>query len=120
MHDKEGLEFQEPQFCRLCQVLVVACGLNCPLACGILIFQPGMEPTSSALEGRFLTTRLQESQEPHGLMARFRVRMGRNILRKRMVDLSMAETAHLGSRLERKSVSLTLLRNPVSPVSYKA
>ena len=83
MHDKEGLVFQEPQFCRLCQVLVVACGLNCPLACGILIFQPGMEPTSSALEGRFLTTRLQESQEPHGLMARFRVRMGRNILRKR-------------------------------------
>lgn len=36
MHDKEGLVFQDPQFWGLCQVLVVACGLNCPLAGGIL------------------------------------------------------------------------------------
>lgn len=77
MHDKEGLIFPEPQFGGLCQVLVVACRLSCRLACGILIFQPGMEPTSSALEGRFLTAGLPESQEPHGLVARFRVRMGK-------------------------------------------
>ena len=99
----------------------MAHGLSCPFTGGVIIFQPGVEPTSSALEGRFLTTGLPESQEPHGLMARFRVRMGRNILRKRMAALlSMAETADLGSRLERKSVSLTLLTDTVSPVNYKA
>ena len=31
-------------------------GLSCPRACGILVAWPGMEPTSSALKGRFLTT----------------------------------------------------------------
>ena len=36
--------------------LVVALGLRCPKACGILVPQPGMEPTSPAPEGRFLTT----------------------------------------------------------------
>ena len=36
--------------------IVVACGLSCPKACGILSPGPGMEPASSALEGRFLTT----------------------------------------------------------------
>ena len=37
-------------------VFVSACGLSCPEACGILIPQPGIEPASPALEGRFLTT----------------------------------------------------------------
>ena len=36
--------------------VVVVCGLSCPVACGILVPQPGIEPTSPALEGRFLTT----------------------------------------------------------------
>lgn len=53
----------------------VVLGLSCPLACGIIVSQPGTE--TSALEGRFLTAGLPESQEPHGLVARFRVRMGK-------------------------------------------
>ena len=36
--------------------IVVAHGLSCPEACGILSPGPGMEPASSALEGRVLTT----------------------------------------------------------------
>ena len=32
--------------------------LSCPMACGILVPQPEMEPTSPALEGGFLTTGL--------------------------------------------------------------
>ena len=36
--------------------IVVARGLSCPKACGVLSPGPGMEPASSALEGRFLTT----------------------------------------------------------------
>ena len=31
-------------------------GLSCPTACGILVLPLGMEPTSPALEGRFLAT----------------------------------------------------------------
>ena len=34
----------------------VAHGLSCSLACGILVPQPGIEFTCSALEGKFLTT----------------------------------------------------------------
>ena len=37
--------------------LVVVCRLSCPLACAILVPQPGIKPTSPALEGGFLTTR---------------------------------------------------------------
>ena len=33
------------------------CGLSCPMARGILVCQPGMEPASPVLQGRFLTTR---------------------------------------------------------------
>ena len=36
--------------------LDVVPGLNCPTACGILVPQPGIEPTSPALQGGFLTT----------------------------------------------------------------
>ena len=36
--------------------VVVACRLGCTEACGIFILQPGIEPTSPALQGRFLTT----------------------------------------------------------------
>ena len=43
-------------YCWLCQVLVVARRLSCPAACGILVPRPGIEPTSPALEGGFLTT----------------------------------------------------------------
>ena len=36
--------------------VVVARGLNCPMACGILVPRPGIKPASPALEGGFLTT----------------------------------------------------------------
>ena len=36
--------------------VVVAFGLSCPAACGILVPQSGIKPASSALEGRFFTT----------------------------------------------------------------
>ena len=36
--------------------LVVACGLSCPAACGILVPQPKMELTYPVLQGGFLTT----------------------------------------------------------------
>ena len=35
--------------------LNVARRLRCPETCGILVLQPGTEPTSFALQGRFLT-----------------------------------------------------------------
>jgi len=35
----------------------VASGLSCPTACGTLVPRPGIELTSPALQGRFLTTR---------------------------------------------------------------
>ena len=37
--------------------LVVAHGLSCPAACGILLSQSGTEPAPPAVEGRVLTTR---------------------------------------------------------------
>ena len=40
--------------------VVAACGLSCPTACRILVPQPGVEPKSPVLQGRFLTTRLPE------------------------------------------------------------
>ena len=36
--------------------VVVARGLSCPVACGILVPQAAIEPASPALEGGFLTT----------------------------------------------------------------
>ena len=36
-------------------ILVVACGLTCPLHVGFLVPRPGIEPASPALEGRFLS-----------------------------------------------------------------
>ena len=36
--------------------VVVARGLSCPKACGILVPRPGIEPASPALEGGFFTT----------------------------------------------------------------
>ena len=36
--------------------LVAAHALSCPAACGILVPQPGVEPTFPALEGGFFTT----------------------------------------------------------------
>ena len=36
--------------------VVAVRGLSCPMACGILVPQPGIEPMSPALEGRVLTT----------------------------------------------------------------
>ena len=35
--------------------LVVACGLRCSMACGILVPQPGIKSASPALQGGFLT-----------------------------------------------------------------
>ena len=37
-------------------MLVVAGGLSCPKACGLLVPHPGFEPASPASEGGFLTT----------------------------------------------------------------
>ena len=36
--------------------VVVACRLSCFMTCGILLPQPGIEPTFPALQGGFLTT----------------------------------------------------------------
>ena len=36
--------------------VVAACGLSWPMACGISVPRPGIEPTSPALEGGFSTT----------------------------------------------------------------
>ena len=41
---------------RLPRVFIVTHGLHCPSVHGILVPQPGLEPTSPALQGRFLTT----------------------------------------------------------------
>ena len=35
---------------------LVGCLGSCPVACGILVLQPGIEPTPPALEGKVLTT----------------------------------------------------------------
>ena len=40
------------------ELFIAACGLSCPMAYGILVLQAGIEPTSPALEGGFLTTQL--------------------------------------------------------------
>ena len=37
-------------------IIVAACGLSCSVGCGILVPQPGIEPTSPELQGGFLTT----------------------------------------------------------------
>ena len=36
--------------------VVVVHGLSCPVACGILVPRPGIEPLSPSLEGGFLTS----------------------------------------------------------------
>ena len=43
--------------------LVVVHGLSCSTACGILVPQPGIEPVSPALQGRFLP--LDHQGSPH-------------------------------------------------------
>ena len=43
-------------FIWLCWVLVVAHGLSCPWACGILVAWPEIQPASPAWQGRFLAT----------------------------------------------------------------
>ena len=42
--------------------------LSCSVACGILIPQPGIEPMSPALQGRFLTTGLLGKSPPPPLL----------------------------------------------------
>ena len=44
--------------------LAVGQGLSCPTARGILVPQPGVGPTSLALEGEFLTTRPPGKSQP--------------------------------------------------------
>ena len=44
--------------------VVVARGLGCPAACGILVPRPGIESASPALQGGFLTTRPREVPPP--------------------------------------------------------
>ena len=43
-----------------------SCGtwLSCPTACGVLVSQPGIEPTSPALQGGFLTTGPPQKSHP--------------------------------------------------------
>ena len=41
---------------RCASLVVVAHGLSCPVACGILVSQPGFKSVSPTLEGRFFTT----------------------------------------------------------------
>ena len=36
--------------------VVVAGGISCPVACGVLVRRPGIEPASPALKGGFFTT----------------------------------------------------------------
>ena len=43
-------------FLWLHSIFIWVLGLSCPTAWGILVPRPGIEPTSPALEGRFLTT----------------------------------------------------------------
>ena len=43
-------------FTWLCWVLVLAHGLSCPGACGILVPWPEIQPGSSAWQDRFLAT----------------------------------------------------------------
>ena len=45
--------------------VVAACGLSCSLACGILVPQPGIEPTSPILPSRFLTLGLPGKSPLH-------------------------------------------------------
>ena len=40
------------------RLFIAACRLSCPVAYGILVPRPGIEPMSPALEGGFLTTQL--------------------------------------------------------------
>ena len=49
-----------PPSLRRASSVVVARGLSCPMACGILVPRAGIEPTSPALEGRFFTNGLPE------------------------------------------------------------
>ena len=42
--------------CAVWPQVIVARGLSCATACGILVPQPGIEPMSPALAGGFLTT----------------------------------------------------------------
>ena len=44
------------QLWHVCFSLVVVCELSCPVACGILVPRPGIEPVSPALEGRLPAT----------------------------------------------------------------
>ena len=46
-----------------CSDLVVVHGLSRPVACGSLAPQPGIEPASPALKGRYLTSGCQESPD---------------------------------------------------------
>ena len=47
--------------------VVVARWLSCSAACGILVPQPGIEPASPALEGRFLTTGHQGNPQEYSV-----------------------------------------------------
>ena len=51
--------------------LDVACRFICPVACGILVPQTGIEPVSPALEGRFLTTGPPGTSPPLVLIEHF-------------------------------------------------
>ena len=46
-------EAHRPLSCRERAPQVAVSGLICPSTCGILVPQPGIEPTSPALQGRF-------------------------------------------------------------------
>ena len=56
--------------------VVEARGFSCPVPCGILVPQPGIEPESLALEGGFLTT------GPPGKSPEFAVLIYHNLLKQ--------------------------------------
>ena len=43
-------------FSLIVESVLAVSGLRCPVACGVLVPRPGIEPVPPALEGRFLTT----------------------------------------------------------------
>ena len=59
--------------------VVVACGLSCPEACGILVPLPGIEPMSPALEGGFFTTG-PPGKSPYGAKFKYRHTLVQTVL----------------------------------------
>ena len=64
--------------------LVVECRFSCPATCEILVPQPGIGPTSPALEGRFSTTGSPEKFLGAEFEPEFRLCSGKDIREEEM------------------------------------